>query len=101
MVPQNSEKLENLLILALNATDEELDKSKELLTGYNRELNTWELIVKSNASLAGLESPVIQVEELINGYSIVNIREDFIEALAGLDEIEYIEKPKALYFAIE
>ena len=57
-----------------------------------------ELIVKYNGSLEKLESPVIHVEPLINGYAIVTIREDFIDAFSELDEVEYIEKPKRLFF---
>lgn len=98
MIPENSEKFEALLILALNASENELEKSINLNTGFNKELNTWELIVKSTIPLDRLSSPVIQVESLISGYSIVTIREDFLDAFVALDEVEYIEKPKVLYF---
>ena len=93
-----SQKLENLLNLALAATPEEMEKSQELSTGYNSVERTWELIVKYNGPLEKLESPVIHVEPLINGYAIVTIREDFIDAFSELDEVEYIEKPKRLFF---
>ena len=45
-----------------------------------------------------LESEVIHIEPLINGYAIATVREDFIDAFADLDEVEYVEKPKRLYF---
>ena len=93
-----SQKLENLLNLALAATPQEMEKSAELSTGYNSISKTWELIVKYNGHLEKLESPVIHVEPLINGYAIVTIREDFIDAFSELDEVEYIEKPKRLFF---
>ena len=84
-----SQKLENLLNLALEATSEEKEKSPR----------TWELIVKYHGQLTRLESSVIHVEPLINSYAIVTIREDFIDAFTQLDEVEYVEKPKRLYFS--
>lgn len=93
-----SQKLENLLNLALAATTDEIEKSQELAVGFSPETRTWELIVKYHGALERLESAVIHIEPLIFGYAIVTIREDFIDALAELDEIEYIEKPKSLFF---
>lgn len=94
----NNAKLENLLNLALSATPTELQNSQVLSTGYTLATKTWELIVKYHGPLERLESEVIHIEPLINGYAIVTIREDFIDAFAELDEVEYIEKPKRLYF---
>lgn len=94
-----SQKLENLLNLALQATTEEKEKSSGLATGYNPVARTWELIVKYHGQLTRLESSVIHVESLINSYAIVTIREDFIDAFTQLDEVEYVEKPKRLYFS--
>ena len=94
----NNAKLENLLNLALAATTEEKEKSQILGTGYTPSTRSWELIVKYHGPLERLESEVIHIEPLINGYAIVTIREDFIDAFAELDEVEYIEKPKRLYF---
>lgn len=93
-----NQKLENLLNLALAATEEEKEKSQALITGYTPETRTWELIVKYHGALEKLESEVIHIEPLINGYAIVTIRQDFIEAFANLDEVEYVEKPKRLFF---
>ena len=91
-------KLENLLNLALAASTSEKEKSLILGTGYTSSTNTWELIVKYHGALEKLNSEVIQVEPLTNGYAIVTIREDFIDAFSKLDEVEYIEKPKFLSF---
>ena len=46
-----SQKMENLLNLALDATPEELRKSQELDVGYITEANEWELIIKYSGSL--------------------------------------------------
>ena len=91
-------KLENLLNLALSATTEEQEKSQILMTGYTPATRTWELIVKYHGALEKLESEVIHIEPLINGYAIATVREDFIDAFADLDEVEYVEKPKRLFF---
>lgn len=93
-----SQKFENLLNLALAATSEEKEKSQELAVGFSPEARTWELIVKYHGALERLESAVIHIEPLIFGYAIVTIREDFIDAFAELDEVEYVEKPKSLFF---
>lgn len=92
-------KLENLLNLALSATPEEREKSQSLMTGYTPATRNWELIVKYHGPLERLESDVIHIEPLINGYCIATVREDFIDAFADLDEVEYVEKPKYLYFS--
>lgn len=94
-----SQKLENLLNLALEATPEEREKSQILSTGYQPETRTWELIVKYHGALERLESAVIHIEPLINDYAIVTIREDFIDAFSQLDEVEYVEKPKRFFFS--
>ena len=91
-------KLENLLNLALAATESEIQKSQVLNIGYTPDARTWELIVKYHGPLERLESDVIHIEPLLNGYAIATVREDFIDAFADLDEVEYVEKPKRLYF---
>lgn len=94
----NNQKLENLLNLALAATTQEIEKSQILGTGYNPSTRIWELIVKYHGNIERLNSDVIGIEPLINGYCIASVRQDFIDAFANLDEVEYIEKPKRLYF---
>ena len=91
-------KLENLLNPALAATESEIQKSQVLNIGYTPDTRTWELIVKYHGPLERLESDVIHIEPLLNGYAIATVREDFIDAFADLDEVEYVEKPKRLYF---
>ena len=41
------------------------------------------------------------VTELTGGYVIIQIKESRIEELAALPEVEFIEKPKNLYFQVE
>ena len=46
-----SQKIENLLNLALEATGEERAKSPELEVGFDSETKTWELIIKYSGDL--------------------------------------------------
>ncbi|MDD3206677.1 MAG: S8 family serine peptidase [Lachnospiraceae bacterium] len=96
----NNQKIENLLNLSLDSSMEERDKSLELNVGYEKEDKTWELIVKYHGDIARVASPLVKVEELINGYAIVTIPESLIEGFVNLEEIEYVEKPKRLFFNI-
>ena len=94
-----NQKLENLLNLSLSVSEAEREKSSQLSTGFLTDSRKWELIVKYNGDLSRLQSELIQVEELIAGYAIVTLPENLIDAFAALDEVEYVEKPKRLYFA--
>ncbi len=96
----DNSKIENILNLALNSTTEEREKSDNLNVGYNAAENTWEVIVKYNGDISRLQSEVIQVEELLAGYAIITLPEGLIDSLAELNEIEYIEKPKRLFFSV-
>ena len=94
-------KLENLLNLALETPESEREKSLNLNVGYEQATRTWEVIVKYNGDLSRLSESGIGVEELIAGYAILTVPETLMDSLAELEEIEYIEKPKRLYFDIE
>lgn len=96
-----NQKLENLLNLALVTPEEEREKSIVLNVGYEEASKKWELIVKYNGNIRQLSSDTISVEELINGYAIVTLPEAYINSFSALEEIEYIEKPKRLYFEME
>ncbi|MCI8282098.1 MAG: S8 family peptidase [Lachnospiraceae bacterium] len=95
-------KFENLLNLALDATEREREKSIQLGVGYEPEENTWDLIVKYSGSLERLREdyPSIQVREMINEYAILRVPQSLIDVIAQAEEIEYVEKPKRLYFAV-
>lgn len=95
----NDQKIENQLNLALNATEEERIKSQSLEVGYDPEERTWELIVKYSGDLSEIAPEAIQVTELYNEYAILIVPESMIDRLASFWQIEYIEKPKRLYFA--
>ena len=93
-----SQKLENLLNLALDADQGERERSEELDVGYDKEENVWELIVKYSGTLEAVRQTARSVTELLNGYAVIVIEEERIGQLAQLPEVEFIEKPKKLYF---
>lgn len=96
------QKIENLLNISLNATQEEREKSLNLDVGINSAENRWDIIVKHNQSIMFLEEkyPQTTVEELLAGYAIITTREGYIEAIAGENAVDYVEKPKSLFFEL-
>lgn len=95
-----NQKLENLLNLALEVSPKERARSFELETGYLPEQESWELIVKYSGSLEEVGKMGIQVEEMANEYAILTVPESLIEPISALPQIEYVEKPKRLFFAV-
>ncbi len=96
----NSQKLENMLNLALDAGAGERERSPSLSTGYLPEERRWELIVKHFGDIRRLESEEISVEPLLGGYAIVTAPERLISYIAGQPEVEYMEKPNRLFFSV-
>lgn len=97
------QKLENLLNISLQATKEEREKSEELGIGYDPEQNTWELIVRYTGSLDGLRIryPQIRIRELLKQYAVLIVPETLVDAVSQETVIEYVEKPKQLYFELQ
>ena len=96
-----NQKLENLLNLALDATAAEREQSPELNIGYNQSENTWDLIIKYMGNLSDILGEDVPRAELLNGFAVITLEESRIEALSRIPGIEYIEKPKRLFFAVQ
>lgn len=94
------QKLENLLNLALSSTPEERERSGNLNVGYNPEEKSWVVIVKYSGDISGLSQVGIKVEQMLNEYAILTVPESFIDTLSQLPQIQFVEKPKRLFFAI-
>lgn len=94
------QKIENLLNLALDATVEERSKSENLNVGFDSQLKLWDVIVKYNGPESGLGGDSIKVVLLLGGYAIVTLPESEIDAYSDRTQIEFIEKPKRLYFEL-
>lgn len=96
----NNQKLENLLNLSLNATEAERERSEVLDVGYDPIEKEWELIIKYSGNIDVIRPLVVDMMVLLNEYMIVTVRESMIDRLSALPQVEYIEKPKRLYFQI-
>lgn len=98
----DTQKAENLLNLSVDATEEEREKSVDLGVGFNPLRKTWELIVRYNGSLSFLEEEFegVTVVELANAYAILTVPQELLEQVIALPQIEYVEKPKRLFFAL-
>lgn len=96
----NDQKIENLLNLSLDASEAEREKSEMLETGYDPWTRTWQVIVRYHGDLAANTKPDWEVILLTGGYAIITLPQSDLETLAALPEIEYVEKPKRLYFSV-
>lgn len=99
----NSQKLDNTLNLSLDVTSEEREKSRELSVGYNAEARTWRVIVKYSGELSEIEEaiPGSQAISLFNQYGIIRVPEQEVDRLAALPQIQYVEKPKQIFFSLD
>lgn len=107
----DNQKIENQLNLALAATPQERVKSMDLEVGFDRSTRTWQVIVKFFGTERELETLLrnvfeedasnIRITDLSGKYAILEVPEDLIERVAALPEIEYMEKPKRLFFAVD
>ena len=93
------QKRENLLNLALAATEVERRRVPELSAGYNSYSKTWEVIVQYQGDLAFLEEQGVRVTLLLFSYAILLVPESLMDYVTGLPQITYLEKPKPLFFA--
>lgn len=96
-----NQKVDNVLNLALAATEEERTKSQNLDVGYESQDAVWEVIVKYSGTLEPIGEFGVAITELRNGYAILRVREEDILRLSEYPQIEYIEKPKRLFFQAE
>lgn len=104
------ENIENLLNLSMDASLQEREKSLELNVGFDAEKDTWQVIVKffgtaqqlqeRLAETAGTDAARIAITNLSGGYAILELPQQLVDRVAALPEIEYMEKPKLLFFAV-
>ena len=89
------QKLDNLLNLALDATEEEREKSRNLNVGYEKQTRKWEIIVKYSEMGDSVEALLggsgISVVPLLGGYAIVTLPESMLEEYSRRPQIEFIE----------
>lgn len=99
-----NQKRENILNLALETDEQERARTGDLNVGFQAATRSWELIVKYHGDLEGAVSGIsgtIGVEYLIAGYAILTVPENLVDAVTMLEQVEYVEKPKRYYYALE
>ena len=68
---EQDEKFENQLNLALDLSEEEREKSKDLDAGYDKETDQWEIIFRYAGTLDTIRwSDTTRIEPLSMGYAI-------------------------------
>lgn len=97
-----NQKFDNLLNLALDADAAELAKSPQLQAGYENDGQTWEVIAKYSGTLDNVRElgAGVQVYELLNQFAVFVMPKAEIARLGMLENIEYVELPKRIYFSI-
>lgn len=92
-----NQKIENVMNLALDATSEERERSLDLNVGYDGDMKSWELIIKYSGDLERFRGKY-SFHELLNEYAIIELPESQFQELMDEPEVEYIEKPKNLFY---
>lgn len=94
-------KIDASLNLALDTPETVRQETSDLGVGYNPLTNAWELIVRFHGDIFGVvEQLGAEAVVLSGGYAIITIAQDQIDRLSNFEEIEFIEKPKRLEFAV-
>ena len=96
----NNQKIETMLLAALDSTPEQIESSSALSAGIDLSNDVWQLIVRYTDDLSDLERkyPGIKTITLLNGYGIIFTPREFIDSVASEERIIYIEKPKSFYY---
>lgn len=94
------QKQEDLLTISLEVSEEERKKSPDLQAGFSDDGELVELIVRYVGDISVISSryPEVEVTELLSGYAIIITPKQYVNAISSYENIEYVEKPKLLYF---
>lgn len=102
----DNQKIENLLDISLATPQSLREHSPNLESGYDAAARTWELILLYSTTEEILTNtlrsfPDTTVIPLLNNYAIVRTPQNTIGTIAALPFIDYVEKPKPLYFQLQ
>ena len=98
---KRNQKLSDDLSLAIDIGNDVRAESSELGVGYDSFNDTWELIVKYNGDVAArAEELGGSAVLLLGGYAIVTMPQNMIDRFAAFTEVEYVEKPRRLFYSI-
>ena len=97
----NSGKIDNSLNLAIDVSNAVREQTVDLDTGYNKDFQTWELLIRYVGDLVALSTRYnFSYVILMNQYAVIQIREDRIRDLAAEPSIIFIEMPKRLNYEV-
>lgn len=92
-------KLSTELNLSLSVPYAERENALGLNEGFYPVEDEWELIIRYFGMLDEINEEVaFSYIELFNGYAIIRIKQENIDALSNNPQIIFIEKPKEVYF---
>lgn len=94
-----NQKISNLLNLAMEATPKEREESLELDVGFDPADQLWDVIVRYVGDIESLADAQIAITPLLGNYAVVTLPQSAIDGFAKNPQIEYVEKPKRLFFA--
>ena len=92
------QKMDNLLNLALDSTENERIRSGNLNGGSTGEAGVWDVVVKYSGNPEALAGEDVRAVPLLGGYAVVTLPPESLEEYARRPEIEFMELPKRLYF---
>lgn len=95
-----NQKIADLLNLALDSTEREREDSSELNVGYDEETKRWNVIIRYSGPVEALEEPGIFITPLLGNFAIVDLPQDAIERFSKKQGVEFMEKPKLLFFSV-
>ena len=90
------QKMDNLLNLALDSTENERIRSGNLNGGNTGEAGVWDVVVKYSGNPEALAGEGVRAVPLLGGYAVVTLPLESLEEYARRPEIEFMELPKRL-----
>lgn len=94
------QKIENLLELSIEVDEATREKSENLQVGYDPQEQRWEVILRYSGEMEGLAERYDNLIPLLGGYAIAEVTKSQLLQLSEEPLVEFIEKPKALSFAV-
>lgn len=78
----DDQKMDNLLNLAFDSSQEEREKSFDLNVGYDPRTNLWDVIVKYSGELEEILEEGMSAVPLLNQYAVMTMTQEKIQRLA-------------------
>ena len=94
---QDAGKIDTEFRLALDLDEKVREKSNDLNVGFDERSGEWELIIRYIRSLSDVAKEIpITYTELLNGYAVIRINQEYINELSNHPNIIWIEKPNTM-----